>query len=89
MSPSPDDVIIRIRGLEKAYGPVRALAGVDFELARGEVHALVGENGAGKSTLARCIAGVTSPGAGTMEVAGSAWAPSGTLEAERAKYTQG
>ncbi|MHC5053265.1 MAG: sugar ABC transporter ATP-binding protein [Planctomycetota bacterium] len=83
MSPSPDDVILRIRGLEKTYGPVRALAGVDFDLARGEVHALVGENGAGKSTLARCIAGVTSPDAGTMEVPGGAWAPTGTLEAQR------
>jgi len=83
MSDPPDD-LLHVRGLGKSYGPVRALSGVEFDLARGEVHALVGENGAGKSTLALCIAGVTSPDEGTMELRRASYAPGAKLEAERA-----
>ena len=45
-------------GVSKAFGAVRALYQVDFEVRRGEVMALVGDNGAGKSTLIKCIAGI-------------------------------
>ena len=48
-----------------------ALDRADFELARGEVHGLLGENGAGKTTLARVLAGLLVPDAGTVEVGGS------------------
>ena len=47
--------------LEKSFDGVRALAGLSFELAAGEVHALVGENGAGKSTFVRIITGADPP----------------------------
>ena len=61
---------IRLSGIEKYFGPVRANSGAGLEVAAGEIHALVGENGAGKSTLMRILAGLYAPNAGTMEVNG-------------------
>ena len=59
-----------LRGVEKAFGGVQALRGVDLALAPGEVHSLVGENGAGKSTLVRILGGVHHPDRGTVAIAG-------------------
>ncbi len=50
--------ILKLANIHKAFGGVQALAGVDFELYPGEIHALVGENGAGKSTMVKVITGV-------------------------------
>jgi simple sugar transport system ATP-binding protein len=61
---------IRLHDIEKSFGPVQANRGASLEVARGEIHALVGENGAGKSTLMRVLAGMYAPNAGTMEVDG-------------------
>jgi simple sugar transport system ATP-binding protein len=64
--------LLRLTQVGKTYGAVRALAGVDLELAAGEICCVLGDNGAGKSTLIKIIAGVHVNDAGTMEVAGEA-----------------
>jgi ribose transport system ATP-binding protein len=61
-----NDPILKIIGLTKSFGPVKALRGVDFELRRGEIHAIAGENGAGKSTLMNIIDGIHRPDGGSM-----------------------
>ncbi len=60
------------RGIQKKYGHVTALSGVDLTIQAGEVCALIGDNGAGKSTLVKILAGVESPDAGTIELEGEA-----------------
>ena len=62
--------LLRLEGISKRYGGVRALADARLECQRGRIHAVLGENGAGKSTLIKVIAGVVKPDAGTIELAG-------------------
>ena len=50
--------LLSLRGINKSFGAVQVLHGVDLDVAPGEVTALVGDNGAGKSTLIKCIAGI-------------------------------
>src|ERR1700675_1784189 len=61
---------IRMQGIDKSFGPVRANRGASLEVTPGEIHALVGENGAGKSTLMRILGGLMKPDAGKLEVNG-------------------
>ncbi|AOS63301.1 sugar ABC transporter ATP-binding protein [Actinoalloteichus hymeniacidonis] len=61
----------RVRNATKAYPGVVALDGADFDIAPGEVRALLGRNGAGKSTLIRMIAGVDRPDSGEVHIGGS------------------
>ena len=61
---------IRMEGIDKSFGPVRANRGATLEVLPGEIHALVGENGAGKSTLMRILGGLMRPDAGKVEVNG-------------------
>jgi ribose transport system ATP-binding protein/rhamnose transport system ATP-binding protein len=62
--------ILSMLGIEKSYGSVTALQGVDFSLREGEVMALLGENGAGKSTLVKLLAGLEKPDSGTVAIDG-------------------
>ena len=64
------DPILEIKDLSKAFGPIKALRGVSFELRRGEIHAVAGENGAGKSTLMNIIDGILQPDSGTILIDG-------------------
>lgn len=63
---SRDDVVLALTGISKRFGNSVALDDVSFRLARGTVHALVGENGAGKTTLMRIAFGLTRPDAGRV-----------------------
>src|ERR1700722_20638598 len=58
--------ILKLRAITKDYPGVRAVDQVDFDLRRGEVHAVVGENGAGKSTLMNILGGVLQPDSGDL-----------------------
>ena len=62
--------ILTLRGITKRFGGVVALDNVDFDLAAGEVHGLVGENGAGKSTMMKLLAGATGDYDGEMRLGG-------------------
>jgi len=53
--------VIEIKGLEMHFGGVKALKGVDMQIPRGQVTAIIGDNGAGKSTLIKCISGIYQP----------------------------
>jgi len=65
-----DIPLIEMKGITKEFPGVRALDKADFELRKGEIHALVGENGAGKSTLMRVLFGVYKPEEGQIFVKG-------------------
>ncbi|WP_279581634.1 ATP-binding cassette domain-containing protein [Fodinicola feengrottensis] len=67
---SSPSVLLEIAGVQKRYGGVHALRGVDFSVRAGEVHALVGENGAGKSTLIKIVSGAESPDTGQVSLDG-------------------
>ncbi len=62
--------MIRVEGLHKSFGDVRAVAGVDLRVERGEILVLLGQNGAGKSTTLRCLGGILRPDAGLIELDG-------------------
>ncbi|MEV6486643.1 ABC transporter ATP-binding protein [Streptomyces sp. NPDC051576] len=62
--------VVRIRGLRRRYGDVRALDGVDLDFGAGTFTAVMGPSGSGKSTLLQCAAGLERPDAGTVTVAG-------------------
>jgi len=62
--------VVRTRALRKAYGELVAVAGLDLEIARGEVFGLLGPNGSGKTTTIRMLCGLVVPTSGSAEVAG-------------------
>ena len=69
-STSASPPLLTLIGITKRFGGTVALNGADFELRRGEIHALLGENGAGKSTLIRILGGIHRPDAGEIRVNG-------------------
>jgi ABC-2 type transport system ATP-binding protein len=62
--------VIRVEGLRKSFGDVRAVDGVDLHVEQGELLVLLGQNGAGKSTTLRCLGGILRPDAGLIELDG-------------------
>ena len=76
------DTAVRLTGVSKTFGGVRALQDVTFDVRAGEIHALLGENGAGKSTILKILNGVYAPTAGLVEVNGK---PRGEHSPEVAK----
>lgn len=63
---------ISMQNIQKSFGPVSVLRGVNLEVAEGEVIGLVGDNGAGKSTLMKILAGVVKPDSGAIAIDGVA-----------------
>lgn len=74
--------LLEMKGISKRFLGVRALKGVNFELRRGEVHALVGENGAGKSTLMKVLTGIYQPDDGEIFFEGKPYAVKNIGEAQ-------
>ena len=70
--------MLRLSGVEKDYGKVRALNGIDLEVAPGEVIAIVGPSGCGKSTLLRCLNGLEEITGGQIELDGTVITGPGT-----------
>jgi ABC-type sugar transport system ATPase subunit len=79
-----DPLLLRMEGIAKSFPGVRALRGVDLDLAAGEILALVGENGAGKSTLIKILGGTQRPDAGRILIDGREASLRNPLEARRA-----
>jgi len=70
MSSNPDDVLVRIRGLHFSRGSRKIFDGVDLDIRRGKVTAIMGPSGTGKTTLLRLIGGQLRPDSGSIEVDG-------------------
>ena len=64
------DTAIKVQGLEKSYKDLHVLRGVDFDVARGSIFALLGSNGAGKTTVVRILSTLLKADAGTAAIAG-------------------
>lgn len=75
------EVILKVNGLTKSFGPTKAVQQVSMELHRGQILALIGENGSGKSTLMSMVTGSLKPDAGTMEFKGQPYEPKSILDA--------
>jgi ribose transport system ATP-binding protein len=81
LSSNDPDVVLELRGIGKKYGAVTVLSGIDLDVRKGEVLALLGENGAGKSTLAAIAAGLVAPSAGAMSWQRRPYSPASPADA--------
>jgi ABC-2 type transport system ATP-binding protein len=70
MSVASSDVAVRAVGLRKTYGDLVAVDGIDLEIRRGEIFALIGPNGSGKTTTVECLQGLRRPDAGSIDILG-------------------
>lgn len=71
LRPDAPGVAVTARGIQKRYGGVVALNGVDLEIATGEIYGIIGPNGAGKSTLFDVLCGITRPSDGEVSLFGA------------------
>src|SRR2546426_9715983 len=74
---------LRMSRVQKSFGATQALRNVSFEVAPGEVHALIGENGAGKSTLMEMLSGAYQPEVGEIRLDGKPFVPEHPRQARR------
>ncbi|MCW5574741.1 MAG: ABC transporter ATP-binding protein [Burkholderiales bacterium] len=65
------EILLRVRGLEVAYGGIRAVKGIDLEVRSGEMVALIGANGAGKTSTLKALSGLLRPAAGRIDYDGT------------------
>lgn len=72
MTPAMTKTLLKVRGLQVAYGGIQAVKGVDFEVAQGELVCLIGANGAGKTSTLKAITGLHPVRAGELEFMGRA-----------------
>ncbi|MGI8547490.1 MAG: ABC transporter ATP-binding protein, partial [Gemmatimonadaceae bacterium] len=82
--PATVPIAVRMSGISKSFGPVRANRNASLEVISGEIHALVGENGAGKSTLMHVLGGLIRPDSGTLVVNGrdvTGWTTADAIDA--------
>jgi ABC-2 type transport system ATP-binding protein len=70
MNKMSESIVLMTQGLEKSYGKVQALRGVDLEVQRGEIFGFLGPNGAGKTTTIRCLLDLIRPDGGSARVLG-------------------
>lgn len=78
------NVILTVEGLNKSFGPTKAVVDMRLTVRAGEIMGLIGENGSGKSTVTSMIAGCLKPDSGKMEINGSPHAPKSMLEGRSA-----
>lgn len=81
LDPSRQPYLLAAEGLNKSYGPIQAVQGLDVYLRAGEALALCGENGAGKSTIFKILAGEVTPDAGRITVRGVEYKPANASQA--------
>ena len=76
-----NDIVLRVEGIYKSFGPTKALVDVSLDLHKGEVLGLIGENGSGKSTLSTIIAGIQKADQGSMFLEGEPYVPTDITDA--------
>ncbi|MBE6613661.1 MAG: ATP-binding cassette domain-containing protein, partial [Ruminococcaceae bacterium] len=65
-----DNICVKLTGISKSFGTVKANQNINLDVREGEIHALLGENGSGKSTLMNILSGIYTPDEGTIELGG-------------------
>ncbi|EKV32391.1 Methionine ABC transporter ATP-binding protein [Caenispirillum salinarum AK4] len=83
MTASDSDPKIRIRGVEKSFGPKRVLDGVDLDVGKGESVVIIGGSGTGKSVLLKCVLGLLHPDTGSIRIDGEETAGASGKERDR------